>query len=85
MFDHQPGGVKVGEKSLIFRQGEKTLSEYALELCTLVADSGWNDLALKAVFCQGLEASILTELTCRDEQYTLDLLMDLAIKLDHLF
>lgn len=72
VFDHQLEGVKIGEKLLTIQQGERRVAEYALEFHTLVAGSGWNDSALKAVFCQGLDPIILTELACRDEQHTID-------------
>lgn len=36
------------------------------------------------VFCQGLNETTLTELACRDDALTLDLLIDLAICLDNL-
>lgn len=58
--------------------------EYALKFHALTTRSRWNEPALKAVFCQGLDSLILTELACCDEQQTLDSLTDLAIKLDNL-
>lgn len=65
------------------------MAEYTLEFCTLAvtplaAGSGWNEPALKAKFCQGLDPLILTELVCHDEQQILDSLFDLAIRLDNL-
>lgn len=84
MFNHQLEGMEVGEKLFTLQQGERTMAEYALEFGPLATGSRWNDLALKVIFCPGHEANILTELACRDEQSTLDSLIDLAIKLDHL-
>lgn len=50
----------------------------------MVADSGWNELALKAVYWQGLNPDVLIELTCRDNAASLDSLIDPSIKLDNL-
>lgn len=63
-------------------QEERHVSEYALEFRTIAAGSGWNSTALKAAFRKGLNSDVLTELDCRDEQLTLDALIDLAIPLD---
>lgn len=43
---------------------------------------GWDKSTLKAVFRRGLNPN--TELACRDDEATLDSLMDLAIHLDNL-
>lgn len=50
----------------------------------LAAGSGWNEPTLKAAFRQGLNSEVLNELACCNEQLTLDFLIDLAIRLDHL-
>lgn len=65
-------------------QVKRNAAEYALEFCTLPVGSGWNKPVLKAIFHQGLNPEVLTELTCRDDKASLDSLIDLAIHLDHL-
>lgn len=84
VFDHQPEGIEVGEKLLTLQQEDRRVAECVLEFCTLAAESGWNKPALKATFRQRLDPLILTKLACRDEQQTLDSLINLAIGLDNL-
>lgn len=58
--------------------------EYALEFL-IAEESSWNEVALKAVFCQVLNSDVLTELVCcDDDDATLNALINLAICLDHL-
>lgn len=59
------------------------MADYALEFCTLAAESGWNEPALKA-YWQVLNPEILTNLACRDDEATLNSLIDLSIHLDNL-
>lgn len=59
--------------------------EYMLEFCMLTAGTGWNEPALKVAFCQGFDPCVLIELACRDEQISLDALIDMSIHLDNLF
>uniref|UniRef100_A0AAR2JAL2 DUF4939 domain-containing protein n=1 Tax=Pygocentrus nattereri TaxID=42514 RepID=A0AAR2JAL2_PYGNA len=63
--------------------GSHSVVEYALEFRTLAASSGWNEAALLVTFRQGLKPEILNELASRDD-LSLDQLISLAIKLDHL-
>lgn len=69
---------------LTMKQGSRCVAEYALEFCTVVARSVWNEPTLRTVFRQGLNPNIVTELACCDEQLALDSLIDLTIRLDHL-
>lgn len=48
---------------LAMTQGKLSMAEYTLEFHTLAAGSEWNEPALKAVFCQELNAEVLTEPT----------------------
>lgn len=83
-FDHSPDNRETGEELLSLKQGSRCVADYALKFRTVAARSGWNQPALKTVFRQGLNADIMTELACRDDQLTLDSLIDLAIRLDRL-
>lgn len=49
-----------------------------------LVESGRNEPALKAAFCQRLIVEVLIELACRDNQATWDKLIDLAIWLNNL-
>lgn len=64
VFDHSPKGWEVGEQLLTVKQGKRQVAEYAHKFHMFTAGSGWNEAALKAVFNQGLNPEILTELTC---------------------
>lgn len=53
-------------------QGRLSVVEFTLKFCTLAAESEWNVPALKADFRHGLNHEILLELTCHDDEATLD-------------
>lgn len=72
----------MGERLLANKQGSRRAAEYARKFCTLVAESTWNESALKAIFHKALNNNVLTELVRRES--TLEFLIDLAIKLDNL-
>lgn len=54
VFDHSPEGNEVGEMLLFITQGSCQVAKYVFEFCTIVVGGGWNNSALKAIFCQGL-------------------------------
>lgn len=56
----------------------------SLKFHILTCGSGWNKSALKSAFHHGLNAESLTKITFRDENMSLDSLIDLAIHLDNL-
>ncbi|XP_053499602.1 uncharacterized protein LOC128619445 [Ictalurus furcatus] len=84
VFDHSPDNRETGEDLLSLVQGSRCVADYALEFRTVAARSGWNQPALKAMFRRGLNADIVTELACRDDQLTFDSLINVAIRLDRL-
>lgn len=53
--------------------------EHALEFHMLAAESGWNEQALKAVFCQRLNTNVLGQLACCDKEASFDAVTDLII------
>ncbi|KAL2088222.1 hypothetical protein ACEWY4_017050 [Coilia grayii] len=84
VFDHPTDGKERSEKLLRLSQGTGTAAEYALQFRTLAAASGWNEQALTAVYRRGLREDVRGELACRDQNLTLDALIDLSINLDYL-
>lgn len=72
-------GEKIGEQLLVVKEGRWRAAEYALAFCMLTARSGCNKIALKAAFRNGLNVEVLKELACREEQVSLNSLIDLAI------
>lgn len=81
-FDHLLEEIR--EQLLTLTQGRRTIAEFALDLCTLAVGSQWNELALTAAFCQGMNMEVLTELMRHDDQGSLDSLVDMTIHLDKL-
>uniref|UniRef100_A0A3B4D6I7 CCHC-type domain-containing protein n=1 Tax=Pygocentrus nattereri TaxID=42514 RepID=A0A3B4D6I7_PYGNA len=84
VFDHPYEGKLSGELLAKLRQGNRSVVEYSLEFRILAASSGWNEAALLVIFRQGLNPDLLNELACEDDDLSLDQLINLAIKLDHL-
>lgn len=50
VFDHSLEGKEAGEQLLTILQGSCQVAEYALEFCTIMEGSGWNNTTLKAAF-----------------------------------
>ncbi len=65
-------------------QGNRTSAEYAIEFRTLAAQSGWNDIALKAMFQHSLNPELQTELACKGEDSSFSEFVTLAIRIDNL-
>lgn len=84
MFNHAPEGREIGEQLLDVKQRRKRAMESLLEFRKLATRSGWNASALKTAFRQGLNAKVLAELACLDDQISLDYINDMAIHLDKL-
>ena len=84
VFQHPAEGLEVGEQLLKLEQGDRTVADYSLVFRTIAARSGWNDRSLLTVYRRGLKPDIQSELACRDDDLTLDQLMELAIRLDNL-
>ncbi|KAI2662443.1 Transposon Tf2-9 polyprotein [Labeo rohita] len=78
------GGRDISNQIIHARQGNRTAADYAIEFRTLAAQSGWNDVSLKAVFYNSLNSDLQTELACRRENSSFSELVNLAIKLDNL-
>ncbi|KAK3511603.1 hypothetical protein QTP70_011262 [Hemibagrus guttatus] len=65
-------------------QGHRLAADYAIEFRTLAAQSGWNDVALKAVFQRSLNIELQAELACKGEDHSFTEYVTLAIKIDNL-
>ncbi|KAI4902633.1 hypothetical protein NFI96_002208 [Prochilodus magdalenae] len=84
VFDHPHDSKSHGELLSRLRQGSRSVAEYSLEFRTIAAGTGWNEPALLTYYRLGLNQDVLTELACRDDDLSLDELITLAIRLDHL-
>uniref|UniRef100_A0A3B1K3I8 Retrotransposon gag domain-containing protein n=1 Tax=Astyanax mexicanus TaxID=7994 RepID=A0A3B1K3I8_ASTMX len=56
VFDHPHHGQSQGELLVKLRQGNRSVSDFALEFRTLAAGSGWNEPALRVMFRNGSPA-----------------------------
>ncbi|KAL0152968.1 hypothetical protein M9458_051721 [Cirrhinus mrigala] len=84
-FDHQKDRFEnISTQIIHAKQGNRTAADYAIEFRTLAAQSGWNDVALKAIFYNSLNVDLQTELACRRENSSFSELVNLTIKIDNL-
>lgn len=59
------------------------MAEYAVQFRVIAANSGWHDVVLWGVLCQGLNESLKDELAERDKPLVLQSFIDLAICQDN--
>ena len=83
VFDRSFTGREAARELLHMRQGNKTVSDFAIDFRTLAATCGWNSDALYDAFLSGLSESLKDELASRELPATFDELVDLAIRLDN--
>ena len=81
VFDHPANGSDTAGHLHSLRQGIRGLVEYTLEFRTLVADSGWDDIAFRSAYQHGL-CEEMKDLLVRDRPATLNDLYALALHLD---
>ncbi len=84
VFEYPAGGKDVSAQIINLTQGNRTAAEYAVEFRTLAAQSGWNDIALKAMFQHSLNTVLQTELACKGEDSSFSEFVTLAIRIDNL-
>uniref|UniRef100_A0A3B1JYI4 Retrotransposon gag domain-containing protein n=1 Tax=Astyanax mexicanus TaxID=7994 RepID=A0A3B1JYI4_ASTMX len=82
-FDLPARGEEAGTCLLNLHQHGRSVSDYAIEFCTLSAESGWNSSALVSAFHHGLSEDLKDELAHRDCPASLDDLIELTQKIDH--
>ena len=82
VFDRSKHGHEAARELLHMRQGQGSVSDYAIDFQTLAASSGWNPEALFDTFLNGLSEEIKDELIGHDLPHTCDALVNLAIRID---
>ncbi|KAK3571813.1 hypothetical protein QTP86_020588 [Hemibagrus guttatus] len=82
VFQYPAGRKDISLQLMELRQGSDSAADYAIKFHTLAAQSGWNEVALWAVFRGGLNPALQTELACREEATSLMQFMATAIRLD---
>ncbi|KAK1801581.1 hypothetical protein P4O66_004540 [Electrophorus voltai] len=58
-------------------------ADYAIEFCTVAAESGWNPTALMVTFHQGLSEELKDELVHRDTSASLNNLINLVLPIEN--
>lgn len=84
VFEYPAVGKDISLQLMELRQGADTAADYTIKFRTLVAQSGWNDTALWAVYREGLNPELQTEMTCREVQTSLSQYVSTTIRLDNL-
>ncbi|MGL4909959.1 MAG: DUF4939 domain-containing protein, partial [Cetobacterium sp.] len=84
VFEYPAGGKSITTQLLHATQGTRTAADYAVEFRTFAAQSGFNDVSLKAVFQQGLNHELQAELACKGEDLSFTDYVTLTIKIDNL-
>ncbi|KAK3568022.1 hypothetical protein QTP86_028613, partial [Hemibagrus guttatus] len=84
VFEYPAGGKDISLQLMELRQGSETAADYAIRFRTLAAQSGWNDVALWAVFRAGLNPGLQAELACHTEATSLSQFVATTIRLDNL-
>ncbi|KAK3515292.1 hypothetical protein QTP70_013485 [Hemibagrus guttatus] len=79
--EYPAGGKDISLQLMELRQGSDSAAYYAIKFRTLAAQSGWNDAALWAVFCEGLSPALQTELACWEDATSLSQYVATAIRL----
>ncbi|KAL0152240.1 hypothetical protein M9458_051963 [Cirrhinus mrigala] len=84
VFEYPTGGRDILTQIINIKQGHRTAAEFAVKFRMLAAQSGWNDISLKAMFYHSLNPDLQTELICRREDSSFSEFVSLAIKIDNL-
>ncbi len=84
VFKYPHGGRDVSTQLINLTQGNSTAAEFAIEFRMLAAQSGWNDVALKAKFQKSLNCDLQTEQACKVEGSSFSDFVTLAIRIDNL-
>ena len=80
-FNHPSNGADAARRLHSIQQGSRGIAEYTLEFCTLAADSGWDDNALRSAYRRGLSEE-MKDLLVRDRPSTFNSLVTLALQMD---
>ena len=83
VYGRDAAGVReAGRELLRLRQGQNTVSDFAIDFQTLAADSGWEGRSLVDAFLHGLAEPVKHELLTRDLPDDLERIIALAIRVD---
>ncbi|KAK3553387.1 hypothetical protein QTP70_003551 [Hemibagrus guttatus] len=80
VFGRPEGDSSVGERLCRIKQGNLSVSEYALQFRTLAAASGWNEQALITTYRQGLDPQVRLHLAAHEDSMGLEKFIQLSIR-----
>jgi hypothetical protein len=80
VFDRSKHGREAAREMLHIRQGNRSVSGYAIDFRTLASSSGWNTDAQFDVFFNGLSETIKDEVITQEPHVSFDALEDLAVR-----
>uniref|UniRef100_A0A673MBN3 CUB domain-containing protein n=1 Tax=Sinocyclocheilus rhinocerous TaxID=307959 RepID=A0A673MBN3_9TELE len=83
VFDRATSGREAARELAELRQGDRSVTDYAIEFRTLAAECNWNQEAQWDVFRHGLADRITNEIYTLELPTSLDGLIDLAIRVDN--
>lgn len=83
MFDHLARISETASKLFTLQQGASTMADCSIHFQIVVANSGWNDTALRGVYIQRLAEELKDELAAQEEMPDLEMLLDLSIGMDN--
>lgn len=85
VFDQSIFGREASRLLTTFRQGRRSVVDYAIEFRTLSTTCEWNEPSLVARFLEGLNVELKEEIYAQGSPDQLDPLIELAIRLDRYF
>ncbi|KAK3552179.1 hypothetical protein QTP86_005115 [Hemibagrus guttatus] len=80
VFGRPEGDSSVGERLCRIKQGNLSVTEYALQFRTLAAASGWNEQALITTYRQGLDPQVRLHLAAHEDSMGLEKFIQLSVR-----
>lgn len=82
VFNPGTGAEAAALRLLNFKQGRRSMSEYAIDFWILAEEAGWNQEALRSTLLNNIREELRDELIMRDLPASFNELMSLCIKVD---
>ena len=82
VFDRSVTGSDATRQLFLIQQGQRPVSDYAIEFRTLAASAGWGEKALRGAYMNGLSERLKDQLSTCDLPTSLDGLVELTLRVD---
>ena len=82
VFDRSVSGPAATQQLFRIRQGQRSISDYAIDFRTLAASARWGEQELHGAYFNGLSERLLDELSTCKLPVSLDTLIDLTLRID---